>query len=127
MAVCNFVAPAPQPKPARRLKFSFLVVEAEDWRHRVCSAELHLSGLEVFICGCHVLAQHSFHFLSVSIGMHDCKVVSVCTLPGDGVWQVRDIHVEEKGCQDAPLSAQFAVAHDKGEAAIANHLHDHAN
>ena len=38
----------------------------EDCWHHFCSAELELPSLEVFTCGCHVFAQHSFHCLPVS-------------------------------------------------------------
>jgi len=48
------------------------VVEMEDCRHRFCSAELWRPGPEVFIYGWHVLSQHPFHYLPVSISMHDC-------------------------------------------------------
>jgi len=34
---------------------------------------------------------------------NDCQVVSICILSGDGGWQVRDVGVEEKGCQDRSL------------------------
>jgi len=60
--------------------------------------------------------------------MRDCYIVSVCILSGDGGWQVRDVDVEEKGCQgrsvwDALLEASqldlFAIAGGKGEAVIA--------
>jgi len=68
--------------------------------------------------------------------MHDCQFFSICILFGDGVWQVRDVDVEEKGRQDRPCGtpflrrrkpASFAVSGDKGKAAIANHLHDHVD
>jgi len=71
--------------------------------------------------GCHVFAQHPFHCLPVSIS-------SVCILSGDGGWQVRDVDVEEKGCQgrsewDPLLEASqpdpFAISGGKGEAVIA--------
>jgi len=35
--------------------------------------------------------------------MHDSKVVRICILFGDDVWQVNDVDVEEKGCQDSSL------------------------
>jgi len=38
-----------------KLTFSFLVVEVEGCRHRLCSAELQLLSLEVFTYSCHVL------------------------------------------------------------------------
>jgi len=34
---------------------------------------------------------------------HDCYIVSICILSVDGVWQVGDVDVEEKGCQDGSL------------------------
>ena len=52
---------------------------------------------------CHVLGQHPFHCLPVSISMHDCQVVSICILSGDGGWQVRDVDVEKRGRQDRSL------------------------
>jgi len=55
-----------------QLTFGFLVAELEICRHRLCSAELQLPSLEVFTYRCHVLAQHPFHYLPVSINMHDC-------------------------------------------------------
>jgi len=51
-------------------------------------------------------------------------------------WQVRDVDVEVKGCQDRSLRnadleasqpAPFAVACGKGEVAITNQLHDQAD
>jgi len=44
-----------------------------------------------------------FHSLPVSISMHDCSIVSICILSGDGGWQFRDVDVEEKGRQDRSL------------------------
>jgi len=44
-----------------------------------------------------VLGQRPFHCLPITICMHDCLVVSICILSGDGGWQVRDVDVEEKG------------------------------
>jgi len=35
--------------------------------------------------------------------MHDCWVVSICILYGDGGWQVRDVDVEGKERQDRSL------------------------
>jgi len=55
---------------------------------------------------------------------------------GDGVWQVRDVDVEEKRRQDRSLwdavlgasqPASFVVSVVEDEAAIANHLRDHVN
>jgi len=67
----------------------------DDCQHRFCSAKLQLPGLKVFIYGCHVLAQHPFHCLPVSISMHDCLVVSTCIFSEDGSWHVEDVDVEE--------------------------------
>ena len=50
-----------------------------------------------------VLDQHPFHCLPISVSMHDCWIVSICILSGDGGWQVRDAGVEEKGWQDRYL------------------------
>jgi len=52
-------------------------------------------------------------------------------LSGDRGWLVRDVDVEEV-CQDrslwdAILEVSFIVTNVKGEAAIANQLHDHAD
>jgi len=61
--------------------------------------------------------------------MHDCWVVSICILSGDGGWQAKEEDVEEKGCLDrflcdavlqASYPASFAVSGGEGEAAIAN-------
>jgi len=101
-----------------------------------CNAELQLPSLEVFNYDCHVLAQHPFHWLPISISIHDYLIVSICILSGDGGRQVRDVDVEERGRQDRPLwdavpeasqPAPFAVSGGKGKAAIFNHLHDHAD
>ena len=54
------------------ITFSYLFLEVEDCRHRFCSPELQLPGLEVFTYSCHVLANHPFHCMSVSISMHGC-------------------------------------------------------
>jgi len=35
--------------------------------------------------------------------MHDCYVVSICIVSGDGGWQVRGVDVEQKGRQDISL------------------------
>ena len=32
------------------------------------------------------------------------KVVSICTLSREVVWQIRDVYIEEKGCKDGSLS-----------------------
>ena len=53
------------------LTFSFLV-KMEGCQHRFCDAELYLPSLEVFTYSCHVLGQHPFHCVPVSISMHDC-------------------------------------------------------
>ena len=60
-------------------------------------------SLELFSYGCNVLDQHPFHCLPISVSMHDCWIVSICMLSGDGGWQVRDAGVEEKGWQDSSL------------------------
>jgi len=68
--------------------------------------------------------------------MHDRYIVGVCILSGDGGWQVRGVVAEDKGRQDESLwdtileatyHISFVVAGGKGEAAIANQLHDHAD
>jgi len=57
----------------------------------------------------------------------------ICILSKDGGWQVRDVDVEEKGCQDrflwetvlaASQPAPLTLSGGKGKAAIASHLHD---
>jgi len=62
--------------------------------------------------------------------------INICILSGDGVWHVRDVDIEGKGCQEGSLwnavleasqPASFAVSGCKGEVAIASHLHDHAD
>ena len=114
--------------------FCFLVVEVEGCPHRFCSAELWLPSKELIIYGCNVLAQHPFHCQPGSISMHHCKVASIRILSGDGGWQVRDVDVEEKRCQDeflwdvileASSPAPFVFSCGKGKIAIANHPNDH--
>jgi len=51
-----------------------------------------------------------FHCQPISITMHDCSVVSICIISGDGVWQVRGVDVEQKGRQDRPLWVAFLEA-----------------
>jgi len=76
----------------------------ENCRHRFYSrrTETQLPGLQVFTYGCLVFAQHSFHCLSISISMHDCQIIGMCIVCGDGVWQFRDVDVK-KGFQDESL------------------------
>jgi len=52
--------------------------------------------------GCRVFVYHSFHCLPVT-HMHDCLIVSLRILSGDGDWQVRGVDVEKKRCQDGFL------------------------
>jgi len=54
-----------------KLTFGFFVVKVEGYRHRFCSAELYLPGLEESTYGCHAFAQHPFQCLPVSISMHN--------------------------------------------------------
>jgi len=62
-----------------------------------------------------------------------CMIVrssAICILSGDGDWQVRDVDVEEKGCHDRSLWDAVLRRRNllrMSEAAMANHLHDHAD
>jgi len=60
-------------------------------------------SLELFTYGCNVLAQHPFHWLPITVSMHDCWIVSICMCSGNGGWRVRDAGVEEKGHQNRSL------------------------